>query len=62
MFRKKPTKISMRLSVNSSDPSVYPITSNVSIPTALSSSLPKSRRFTMLSNLNNTVQCGSCGK
>ena len=62
MFRKKPTKVSMRFSVNTSDSSVYPQTSNVSITTPLPSSLPKSKRFTMLVNLNNTVQCGSCGK
>lgn len=62
MFRKKPSKMSMEFSVNTTDPSVYPHTTNVSIPTTLSSSLPKSKRFTMLVNLNNTIQCGSCGK
>ena len=62
MFRKKTSRMAMIFSVNTSDPKVYPHTSNVSITTPLPSSLPKSKRFTMLVNLNNTVQCGSCGK
>jgi len=62
MFRRKPAKMTMRISVNTTDPAVYPVTSNVSIPTPIPSSLPKSRRFTMFLNLKNTAQCGSCGK